>query len=236
MNPNYIYQTIHTLSHHPLYVAEHCRLLERAFLDIYFRPLLLDEDDIYKKIVELLRHERVTQTLSVFVELRIDIQQNEEIVISGRSLYDGYAIRSISPFAVAVTFDSPFGLHSSSARRAALSFAGDIARNLGGEIALECSRDGALLSLDGAAIFALIRNRLIASTTIDSVEREFVIAAAADLSIEVERREIMRNELYLFDEVFGCDHNGIIAISGYGEQRYMSLIAEKIAKYLSQPW
>ncbi|MFI3305232.1 MAG: hypothetical protein R3Y68_01810 [Rikenellaceae bacterium] len=236
MNPNYIYQTIHTLSHHPHHVASHCRLLERHFLDIYFRPLRLDEEQIEREIVELLGRERVTRTVSVFVELRVDIEQEMELSLCGVSLYDGYAMRSISPRAALVTFDSPFGLQPNTARRRALDFASDIARNIGGEIAVECNRAGHICSLGGAALFAVEGRRLIASTAFESVERNLIIEAAAELSIEVVQRPIVRHELHTVDELFGCDHQGVIASSSYGDHLFMSIIANKIASQLTQPW
>ncbi len=236
MKSNYLYQSIHTLSHHPLYVAEHCRILEQDFLELYLRPLTLDEEAITEDIFHLLSERRVTKELSVFVELRVDIDQNQEVVVGDVSLYDGYALRSIQPSAEIVLFDSPFGLYPTSARREALSFAEDLARNLGGEIALECGMDSILRSVDGATIFGVKRGLLVASTTLNRVERDLVIAAAQSLGMRVEEREIMRSDLSEFDEVFGCDHRGVIAISKYSHYRYMSIVAQKIAVAMSQPW
>ncbi len=210
--------------------------MERHFLDIYFRPLRLDDEQITRDIIDLLRLQRVTRSVSVFVELRVDIDQSVELDVCGVSLYDGYAMRSITPRASLVTLNSPFGLSPSTARRAALSFAEDIARNLGGEIAIECDRAGQLLSLGGASLFGVVGHRLIASTAIHSVERDLIIATATSLSIEIEQRPIMRSELYTLDELFGCDHQGVISTSSYGDQPYMSIIAQKIAAHLTQPW
>ncbi len=236
MNDNYLYQTIHTLAHYPLYVAEHCRILEQDFLELYFRPLTLDEEAIRAQIIELLDGRCVTTERSVFVELRIDIDQNCEIVLGDVSLYEGYAFRSVQPSAQIVVFDSPFGLFPTSARRVALSFADDLARNLGGDIAIECGRDSVVRSMAGATLFGISKSRMIASTTLNRVERDLVIEAAQSLNITVEQREIKRSELPDFDELFGCDHRGITSISKYNNYRYMSIVAKKIATLLSQPW
>ncbi len=236
MNTNYIYQTIHTLAHNPLAVAEHCRILEQHFFDIYLRPLRLDEGEIIEQIIEHLRQERATRSLSVFVELRVDINQELEITIADVSLYDGYAMRSLAPRVKIITFDSPFGLCPSSARRPLLSFAEDMARNLGGDIALECSTDGVIQSIGGAALFAVLGRRIIASTTLLSVERDIILRAAQELRLEVEEREITRHELASLDELFGCDHQGIIAASAHGEHRYMKILAQRIASHIAQPF
>lgn len=205
-------------------------------MEVYFRPLHLDPIEITEKITELLAKEHVTREVSVFVELRVDIEQEYEVVISGISLYNGYAFRSIQPTAQCVIFDSPFGLFSTSARREALAFANDIAKNLGGEIPLECNHKGVIYSAEGATICAIIRRTIIVSPTIQSVERELVLNAAKQNNLQIEERDIMRSELPHFDEVFYCDHRGITAISGYEHYRYMSIIAEKISNGMSQPW
>lgn len=210
--------------------------MERHFLDIYFRPLRLDVEQIGRDIVALLRSQRVTRSVSVFVELRVDIEQEVEIVVCGISLYDGYAMRSITPRAEVVTFTSPYGLMPNTARRSALSFAADIAHNIGGEIAIECGVDGRLLSLDGAALFGVVGRRVIVSRAFESVERGLVVAVARSLGLDVEERDIVRGDLCELDELFGCDHQGVIAVSRYGDHPYMTIIAQKIAAQLTQPW
>ncbi len=210
--------------------------MERDFLDLYLRPLTLDEGVITRDIEHLLERSGVTRDLSVFVELRVDIDQSQQLLIDEVSLYAGHALRSIQPSASIVLFDSPFGLFPTSARRVVLSFAADMARNLGGEIALECGADSVVRSIDGAALFCVRGGVLTASTTLRRVERELVIEAARALGMQIEEREIRRSELSRYDEVFGCDHRGIIAISKYSHYRYMSVVAEKISIAISQPW
>lgn len=205
-------------------------------MEVYFRPLYLDAQEIAQEIAALLGRSGTTREVSVFVELRVDIEQEYELIISDISLYDGYAFRSIQPTAQCVIFDSPFGLFSTSARREALAFADDIAKNLGGEIPLECNRQGVIYSAEGATICAITRRKIVVSPMIRSVERELVINAAKLNNLEIEERDIKRSELPHFDEIFYCDHRGITAISGYEHYRYMSIIAEKIAIGMSQPW
>ncbi len=236
MKSSYLYQTIHTMSHHPLHMAAHCRAMERDFLDLYLRPLTLDEGEISERVTSLLRESGATEELSVFVELRVDVDQEWEVVIDSVSLYNGYAMRSIQPVAQPLIIDSPFGLLPTTARRATLSLAHDMARNLGGEIVLECGADSRLLSIDGATIFGVCRGEVIASTTLRRVERELIIRAAQTLGVRVEERDIFRSELGELDELFGCDHRGIVTISKCGHYSYMSVVASKIANALARPW
>ncbi len=235
----YIYQTIHTLAHHALHVEHHCRLLERSFLDIFFRPITLNCSSIEHDIRALLTEQNRSKELSQYVELRIDVEANIRIVVVEQSIYEGYVFRAITPTVAPVTFDSPFGLHSSSARRAAICFADDMAHNQGCEMALECRRvdgENQAIAIQGGAIFGVINRTLIASVDILSVERMLVLEAAKECNMEVVERCIMRKELTTFDELFFVDHHGVTAISQYQQQRYMSIMAENIAGRMTHPW
>ncbi len=236
MGANYIYQTIHTIAHHPLYVAEHCRLLEQAFMEVYFRPLRLDDKRITEEIITLLRTQRVPTEVSVFVELRVDIDCHEEILVSEISIYDGYSVRCISPSAVCVTFDSPFGHYPTSARREVLRFAEDMAINFGGEVAIECDNMGRVISAGGGMIFGVVGRRIVATDMMYSVERELIIEAAKDCGLEVFEQSYTKKELTKFDELFIGNHYGITSISRCADRYYLPILAEKIVERLAQPW
>ncbi len=236
MKRNYIYQTIHTLAHYPLYVEEHCRILEASFMELYFRPLRLDVAQVTEDIVAMLRAQSAPREVSVYVEVRVDIDYSVEIVVGEVSIYNGYAMRCITPTAQVVTFDSPFGLRSSSARREVLSFAEDIANNLGGEVVIECGRNGVVNSIAGAALFGVIQRTLYVSRSIESVERNMAIEVAKGFDLEIVECDINKKELTTFDELFYCNHYGITAISRCDRRLYMSVIASKIADGMTQPW
>lgn len=211
-------------------------MLERDFFELFRTPLQLNEVRIHNQIVSLIRSEGVTRSLSTFVELRVDRLGEQEILICGASLYDGYAFRCISPTAQVVLVESPFGMLSTSARRSTLALAGELSLNIGGEVALECDSRNRIHSIGGAALFAAGERRLISSPSVRSVERGLVIEAAKALRIPTEEREIWNDELPHFDELFCCDHQGILAISRLDTKPYMSIIAQKIGSALTQPW
>ncbi len=237
MNRNYIYQVVHTLSHHPLHVDAHCRLLERIYMDVYFKPLYLDSQQIDQDIIALLKRERVTQELSVFVEIRINRNGDVSLFLSEVSIYDGYTLRCISPSVETILMELPFGAHHTSIRREILSFANDVVHNLDCDMAIECSIDGCVQSIGGGTAFGIVDDRtIIASTSFQSVERQIVIEAARDCQYKVIESRIMRNDLRQFNELFFCDHYGVTAISRYAQHRYLSINAQKIAEQLATPW
>ncbi len=236
ISSNYIYQTIHTIAHHPLYVQEHCRVLERAFLEVYFRPLILDGERITEQILEVLQSKPLPTEVSVFVELRVDIDLNMEVVISEISIYEGYSLRCISPSAECVRFDSPFGHYPTSARREVLRFADEIARNFGGEVAIECDAKGRVISGGGGALFGVAGRDLVSIIGVDSVERGLVMQAAQRCFLNVSERVVAKRELIHFDELFIVDHYGVTSISRCAERHYVPAVAETIADQLTQPW
>ncbi len=235
-NEPYIYQTIHTTSHFPLHVEEHVRVLERAFMAIFFRPLYIDIEELRNTIITLLRSERCPLSLSTFVEVRVDGDGTSSVILGEHSLYEGYALRCITPTAKIVTFTSPFTLYPSSVRRATVEFANRVAQNLGGELAVECDERSRVLSIGGDPPFAISKRRLYTTPTIDSVERAVVIDAAHRCGLEVIEGDISRYELPHFDELFLCNHYGITAISRCERRLYMSILAERIAEAMGQPW
>lgn len=205
-------------------------------MEIYFRPLRLNAREIFDNIVQLLRLKGAPTEVSVYVEVKVDIDYHIDLHINEISIYNGYALRCLSPSAQALTFNSSFGLRSSSVRRKVLSFAQDIANNLGGEIVLECGADGVVYSADGAAIFGIVKHTLYASRSIKCVERAIVIESAKGCGLEIVECDITKKELTSFDELFYCNHYGLTAISRYERRAYMSIIVEKIADGMGQPW
>lgn len=235
MNTSYLYQTIHTIGYTPLYLDRHCRLLEDAFMELYMRPLHLDESLIAREIWDMLESQSLTTELSVFVDLRISSGGEHSVVVDSLSLYDGYSLRAINPRAVVVDFDSPFGFLPTMARRAAIAQANEVARNLGGELALEHRGDN-LLSVGGSPLFVVAGRTLATPPTLDSVEREVVIDAAKRCGLSVEQREVAIDELFSCDELLIADHYGVTAISHFEHRPYTDTIAIKITEQLAQPF
>lgn len=205
-------------------------------MEVYLRPLRLDEQRVYDDITTLLRSKSVPTEVSVYVELRVDVERRVEYIINEISIYNGYSLRCISPTAQSVVFESSFGLRSTSVRREILSFAEGIANNLGGEIVLESDAKGVIKSAAGAALFGVANRTICSSKYIDCVEKKMVIESAKSCDFEIVECEITKKELPLFDELFYCDHYGITAISRYERRTYMSVIARKIADEMTQPW
>lgn len=205
-------------------------------MDVYFRPLRLNHIEIFNEIVALLRAKSAPTEVSVYVELRIDIEYRTELIISEISIYNGYELRSISPTAQAVTFNSPFGLRFTSVRREVISFAGDIANNLGGEVVIECGSNGVVNSAAGGALFGITSRTLYSSNAIQCVERQMVIESAKNCDLKVVECEITKKELTSFDELFYVNHYGVTSISRYDRRTYTSIISGKIASGMTQPW
>ncbi len=205
-------------------------------MDIYFRPLMLDDERITRDVIKMLRSQRVPTSVSVFVELRVDLDYHEELVISEISIYEGYSVRSITPSAEYVTFDSPFGHYPTSARREVLRFANEMAVNMGGEIAIECNSSGEIISAAGGSLFGVNGRSVISNNAEWSVERELILGVVQNIQYEVVERQLVKKDLAQFDELFIADHYGVTSISRCGTRSYISSLVEKIIGILSQPF
>lgn len=235
METNYIYQTIHTVGYSPLYLDRHCRVLEEAFMELYMRPLHLNEVLIAQEIWDLLESQSLTTELSIFVDLRISSSGEHSILVDSLSLYDGYSLRAITPRAVLVDFASPFGYLPTKARRATIAQANEVAKNLGGELAVEYY-DNTLHSIGGSPLFIVSGRTITTPPTFDSVERGVIIDAAQRSGVIVEQREIRVDELFECEELLIADHYGLTAISHFEHRPYTNTIAIKIAELISQPF
>ncbi len=205
-------------------------------MEVYFRPLRLDAENITREVIALLKSQNMPTEVSVYVELRVSIDFKYELVISEVSIYEGYSYRCIAPAAECVTFDSPFGICNSSARREVLRFANDIAHNYGGEIAIECNRSGGVISAAGGALCALRGRNLTISSAFEFVEIEPIVEAAGLCNLTVELARITKKELDHFDELFIGDHYGVTSISRCGSRLYVKSMSEKIAERMALPW
>lgn len=235
MQRGYIYQTIHTVGYTPLYLDEHCTLMEQAFIELFFRPIYLDREAIALQIDQLLREGGLTSELSIFVELRLFMDGEHELSVDHISIYEGYTLRCFTPRIVQVEFSSPFGLLPTSARRGALALAGEMAINLGGDLAIEY-RDQELISVGGAAIFMVVGRRVITPLEFESVEREVVCRAVERCALELELRSISLGELLSCDELFIADHYGVSAVAQFEHRSYANDIAIKVADSMAQPF
>ncbi|MEG2491634.1 MAG: branched-chain amino acid aminotransferase [Alistipes sp.] len=230
----YLYQIIHTLGHKPYYLAEHVALLDTLSRKLFHSPYQVDLRKLSADISMLLQSEHYPMDLSAFVRLTLTPDGASHLTAAGSSLYRGYALRSITPAAITLSYDIPLLDASTSAREAAADLARNQALCAGAKCAVRCTREGVVLTADDAPLFAIRGLTVFTSPAENSVERNLALACIRAAGLEVSIQPVMREQIPLFDEFFYFDHQGITALSRCDGQPYMAVVVERIAKMLRE--
>lgn len=228
----YLYQTVHLLDGRPRLLEAHLGLLAdwagRLF-GLAWRP---DAGEIGRRMARLTAEERYPADLSCFVRITLFADGRTVLDPAGGSLYRGYALRSLQPEAVTLSYDIPICDAPTSAREAAAELARRRAAAAGARIAVRCDRDGRLCTADDAPLFAVCGKTLLTPPAPPSVERGIAVRAIGKAGFELREAPLPQTLLPTFDELFYVDHRGVTALSRCDGQPYMSLYAERIAAAL----
>ena len=120
-----LYQTVHVARGRARNVAAHAALLDAASRALFGRPYAPDPARLAARIEALAAAERYPAGVSGFVRLELTPEGGERLLAAGISLYDGYALRSLSPAAVTLRYDPLCPEAPTSAREAAELLAAD---------------------------------------------------------------------------------------------------------------
>ena len=229
MTPPCLYQTVHVLDGRALFLREHLTLLERWGRYLFGLHPELDEGAIAARIASLAAPHGCDR--SQFVRLTLATGDGRfEIGHAGVSLYRGYDLRSLTPDAVTLRYETPLFDVPTSAREAADALAAGLARRAGASVAVRCNGEGMVLAADGAPLFAVRGRNVRTSPAVRSVERDICLKAIRTAGLRVDIAPLRQEELRRCDEVFYFDHRGVTALGHCDGVPYMSLIAERIAR------
>lgn len=228
MTELFLYQTLHICRAEVRRLEAHAAQLDEASRELFGRPYSPDLRQLAGRVLNLVRTERYPAGVSGFVRLELDAQGGERLTPAGVSLYDGYALRSLTPEAVSVPYELPFEALSSTHEAAAV-LARQIALRHGAQVAIRCNAAGIALALDDAPLFAVKSGAVFTSPAPASVERSLGIEAVRAAGIDLTEYPVDRESLVLFDELFGVDHRGVTALSRCDGAPMMALTAERVA-------
>ncbi len=229
MTELYVYQTLHLESGHPRFLSEHLNLLHEDARTLFNRPIRISEEKIRREIDRIVFREKYFSAATSFI--RIACHESGRIVLTpeGRSLYEGYALRSLHPDAVSLQYELPMHDMPTSASEAVSAEARCAARIRGAELALRCDRNGYCRSIEGHPIAGICQNQLIAPPARRNVERDLLLRAARHLALTVSEVFFSQRDLSRFEEILWADHRGITALGHIDGLPLMSLTAEKLS-------
>ncbi|MFR9523293.1 MAG: aminotransferase class IV [Rikenellaceae bacterium] len=228
-----IYQIIHTLDGEILHLDEHLKILFEAYYQVFSTGVKISKPQVESLIEEAIEQNRCPQGVSLFIELLLDRSGKISVGACERSLYRGYTLRCISPRAALVEYTLPHIEAPTSVRRDVAQYAATIARQSGGDLAIR-SYKGYADMIGEAQLFAARDNCIITAEGSYSVEHKLAIKALGEMGVELQQRPVAVEEIAHFDELFFVDHYGVTAIKCCGSTHYMSIMANSLAKKLSE--
>ncbi|MEG1622479.1 MAG: branched-chain amino acid aminotransferase [Alistipes sp.] len=231
-NAPYLFQTIHTLHHKGRHLHEHLTLLNQASQHLFNQPVTLSATDLQTQISELLVAEHYPTTVSSFVRLQVYASGVLKLVLGEISLYAGYALRSLQPEAITLTYDLPFGGLPLSLREQAAAIALCQAQAQGATAVIRSSGNGLVCTADDAPLFVVRGTQIYTPVDDGSVEFAAAIAAIHLRGYELHIQAIETAELSACDEIFYFDHRGITALSKCNGRLLMHILAEQVATVL----
>lgn len=225
-----LYQTLHLHRGRVRNLTAHAALLDTASRETFFRPYMPNQQRLAARIEAVAAAENYPDGVSAFVRLELAADGSERLLPLGASLYDGYALRSVTPDAATVAYELPFTDAPTTLREAASLLARQKSLHAGATVAVHVDRDGVLRSADDAPLFGIRGKRLIPGPAFACVERELVLRAARAAGIVTGEERLTSSLLPRLDELFYADHRGITSLAHCNSLPLMSLLAERIAE------
>ena len=224
------YQIIHLAGGRARNLAAHTALLDAASRELFGRGYAPDLPRLAERLAAVAAAERYPRAVSGFVRIELTEAGDERLTPAGVSLYDGYALRSVTPDAVTVRYDLPVTEAPTTAREAVEQLAAAAARRRGARVAVRTDADGTLRTAENAPLFGILGKRLIPGPEFPAVERDLVLRAAPQAGLKVSAERLDIGLLPRLDELFYADHRGLTALGHCDGLPFMSLLAERIAE------
>ena len=226
----YLYQTVHLLDGRPRLLEVHATVLERAAATLFRRGWRADLPQLAAELAALARRERYPAEVSGFVRLELGATGGLRLKPLGTSLYAGYAVRSVRPDAVTVSYDRLLVEAPTSASEAADALVACAARRAGADAAVRCDSAGSCRAIGDAPLFAIRDGWIVGSLQPLSAAAVAVERGAAAAGIRLADRPLLRSELAACDELFAVDHRGITALAHCDGRPYMAVVVDRLAR------
>lgn len=225
-----ISQTVHLLGGRPRLLEVHAAILERTAATLFRRGWRADLPQLTAQLAELCRRERYPSGVSAFVRLELGAEGPLRLLPLGTSLYAGYAVRSVHPTAVTMSYDRLLVEAPTSASEASDALAQLAARRAGADEAVRCDSAGCCRAIGDAPLFAIRDGVVVGSLHPLSAAAVAVERGAAAAGLPLTDRPLRRSELARCDELFAVDHRGITALARCDGYPYMAVVVDRLAE------
>ncbi len=228
-----IIQTVHVAAGGARMVAQHAAIADAASRHLFGRAYRPDIADLTRRIEAMAAAARHPEGLSSFVEIVLS-EECENLRDAGASMYEGYALRSLTPDGAAVPCEMPLATAPTSARREVSALADTMARRRGASVGVCRRADGVLSMADNAPLFGIAAKRLYTGEPMLSVERELMVGLAPKLGFTIADEPLNIRHIPHLDELFYVDHRGITSLAHCDGYPLMVLRTERIAEAMER--
>ena len=229
-----VYQIVQFRGGHARLVEEHAAVLEEEARELFGRSPKLVLTDIRKAMERVVEREKYADAETAYLVLRAFEDGHTEITAGGRSMYEGYALRTIHPRAITLAYSLPLGDLPTPARDATVRETRCMARARRADVAVRCTAEGRCRSCEGHPIGAIYHNRLILPKFRRHVERDLLRRAADLIGLEVVEMAFNERQAGLLEEIFWVDHRGITALGSINSAPLMALTVERLSEGMEE--
>lgn len=228
----FVYQYMRTDGHRLLCADRYIELLDGASWRLRSCGSGLTATEVAERVGQLLWHNGYPSDRSNVVLLRSYGAGDYVLSCCGTSLYDALSLRALRPHAMVVEAGCAFAGLPTSATFAEARMLADYVREQGAGAFVAVDLAGRVVSVDGATPFAVRRGTIALSPRSMSAEAEIVMRVLEKAGRRVELREILRDELFAADELWGVDYRGITSVAECEGRAYSDIIADVTARQL----
>lgn len=229
----YIYEYIRTQGFEPMHFEEHYARLETLACDIFHHPIFLSRQELKQAIVKALQGNGASQHTVNAVCIRL--YDNEKIDIEVvEMLYNNFSLRALRPEGYITPLFGELLLKNTSAKESMLSLNHAMSQQGSSRVPIWIDQTNCLVAIDGAPVVAIFEDEVRFSECGSGVEFDLAYTEANRLHRQVGKGYITISDLKLAKELLAIDYRGITAISGWEDHHYMDIVAEKLARVVSE--
>lgn len=243
LTDNYIYATVNTLRHRPLYLERHLHYAATSYEKLYGVKPEIDAGEMAAKISRILRENRMPaggNIVNIFLipPKNIKNRENPDIVVAmdQTTIYSGYGLISIRPKAIITNYEIPFSGHRTAVSLTAARYMDEFAIRSGTNIALRANRAGKLVSCGDYPVFGVKDKTVIVpppeNGTGNSVERDLMLKVCKMTGTATVTNDIELENISELDELMVFNHTGILSVLACNDIYFYNVIALTLEKFL----
>lgn len=229
----FLYQIVHLFGGKARMLNEHVARLHIASCELFGRAYRPDLRALEQRLLAEVERERYPDAVSSFVKIELFDTGEENLYGVGTSLYAGYALRSVRPAVMTLSYDPPLEAMSVASLSAHL-VAQSLAQTRGFDEALRVDGDGVVRSMGEGSVFGFREGVLIAPKGLPTAHDVALWEAVQANRQPALQHPIRKQELHLYDELFVVDHRGITSLSKVDNRPLPAIRAERMATLMER--